>query len=74
MLFSAERIAFVTEDFSKYTNDTVGGLINASMGNITELVVSIFALKKGLLRVVQVCLKLSLTVLTLECLVRLSSD
>jgi len=50
----AERIAFVTEDFSKYTNDTVGGLINASMGNITELVVSIFALKKGLLRVVQV--------------------
>jgi len=50
----AERISFVTEDMSKYTTDTLGGLLNASFGNITELVVSIFALKKGLIRVVQV--------------------
>jgi len=50
----AERISFVTEDMAKYTNDTVGGLLNASFGNITELVVSIFALNKGMLRVVQV--------------------
>jgi len=52
----AERISFVTEDLAKYTNETLGGLMNASMGNITEMVVSIFALKHGLLRVVQVSL------------------
>lgn len=52
----AERISFVTEDISKYTNDTIGGLLNATMGNATELIVSVFALKEGLLRVVQVSL------------------
>jgi calcium/proton exchanger cax len=31
-----------------------GGLLNASMGNITELIVSLVALKNGLLRIVQV--------------------
>jgi Ca2+:H+ antiporter len=32
----------------------VGGLLNATFGNATELIVAIFALKGGLLRVVQV--------------------
>mmetsp|Transcript_32 Transcript_32/g.113 ORF Transcript_32/g.113 Transcript_32/m.113 type:complete len:453 (+) Transcript_32:80-1438(+) len=50
----AERVSFVTEDVAQYTNDTLGGLLNATFGNITELIVSIFALKAGLLRVVQV--------------------
>ena len=50
----AERISFVTEDVAKYTNDTLGGLLNASFGNITELIVSVFALQAGLIRVVQV--------------------
>jgi len=52
----AERISFVTEDLAKMTNDTLGGLMNATMGNITEMIVSIFALKHNLLRVVQVSL------------------
>ena len=52
----AERVAFVTEELAKYTNDTVGGLLNATFGNITEMIVCIFALKEGLLRVVQVSL------------------
>jgi len=52
----AERISTVTEDFAKYANDTLGGLMNATMGNVTEMIVSIFALKHGLLRVVQVSL------------------
>jgi Ca2+:H+ antiporter len=52
----AERISFVTEDFAKYANETLGGLMNATMGNVTEMIVSIFALKHGLLRVVQVSL------------------
>merc|ERR1712137_389114 len=38
---------------AKYTNETLGGLLNASFGNVTELIVSYFALKAGLLRVVQ---------------------
>lgn len=52
----AERIAFVTEDLAKCTNETVGGLMNATMGNITELIVSIVALKAGKLRLVQLSL------------------
>eukprot|EP00808_Paulinella_micropora_P029438 g2918.t1 len=52
----AERISFVTEDLAKYTNETIGGLINATMGNVTEMIVSIFALRTGLLRVVQISL------------------
>lgn len=49
----AERVSFVTEDVAKYTNDTIGGLLNASFGNVTEVIVCIFALQAGLLRVVQ---------------------
>lgn len=52
----AERISFVTDEMSLYTNDTVGGLLSATMGNITELIVSFFALRGGLLRVVQLSL------------------
>mmetsp|Transcript_75709 Transcript_75709/g.202515 ORF Transcript_75709/g.202515 Transcript_75709/m.202515 type:complete len:441 (+) Transcript_75709:2-1324(+) len=50
----AERISFVTEDVAKYTSDGLGGLLNATFGNVTELIVSIFALKAGLIRVVQI--------------------
>ena len=39
----AERIAFVTDEMAKYTNDTFGGLMSASMGNVTELIVAIVA-------------------------------
>lgn len=52
----AERISFTTEELAKYTNDTLGGLLNATMGNATEVIVSIFALRNGLIRVVQVSL------------------
>ena len=30
-----------------HTNDTLGGLLNATFGNATEAIVSIFALLKG---------------------------
>ena len=49
----AERLGFVTEELAFYTNDSIGGLLNATFGNATELIVSIFALRAGLLRVVQ---------------------
>lgn len=31
----------------------VGGLLNATFGNATELIISIYALKRGMIRVVQ---------------------
>lgn len=34
----------------------VGGLLNATFGNATELIISIFALREGLIRVVQMSL------------------
>ena len=52
----AERLGHVTEQLALYTNPTVGGLLNATFGNATELIVSLFAIKEGLLRVVQLSL------------------
>eukprot|EP00227_Mantoniella_beaufortii_P012769 CAMPEP_0197582066 /NCGR_PEP_ID=MMETSP1326-20131121/5391_1 /TAXON_ID=1155430 /ORGANISM="Genus nov. species nov., Strain RCC2288" /LENGTH=434 /DNA_ID=CAMNT_0043146083 /DNA_START=258 /DNA_END=1562 /DNA_ORIENTATION=- len=52
----AERLGFITEQLADYTNPTVGGLLNATFGNLTEVIVSIFALRAGLLRVVQLSL------------------
>lgn len=34
----------------------VGGLLNATFGNVTEMLISIFALKSGMIRVVQLTL------------------
>ncbi|KAJ6823116.1 vacuolar cation/proton exchanger 3-like isoform X2 [Iris pallida] len=36
-----------------YTGPTVGGLLNATFGNATEMIIAIYALKSGLIRVVQ---------------------
>ena len=56
MMPLAERLGFCTEAIADHTNDTLGGLMNATMGNAPELIISLFALKEGLLRVVQVSL------------------
>ena len=42
-----------TEEAAAHTNQTIGGLINASFGNAVEVVVAIEALYKGEYRVVQ---------------------
>jgi len=52
----AERLSFVTEQLAMHTSETLGGLLNATFGNVTELIVSLFALQRGLLRIVQVSL------------------
>ena len=52
----AERLGYVTEEMAKHTNATIGGLLNATFGNLTEMIVSVFALQAGLLRVVQLSL------------------
>jgi len=52
----AERLGFVTEQLALHTNETIGGLLNASFGNATELIVAITALKRGLYKLVQLSL------------------
>lgn len=47
-------IGLATEELALRTGETVGGLLNATFGNAVELIISIVALKDGLLRIVQV--------------------
>ncbi|MQL77143.1 hypothetical protein Taro_009546 [Colocasia esculenta] len=49
----AERLGYVTEQLSFFTGDAVGSLLNCTFGNAPELIISIFALRNGLLRIVQ---------------------
>jgi Ca2+:H+ antiporter len=62
LIFAASALALVplagvlgeiTEDLSLHTGPAIGGLLNASFGNATELVVAIFALARGLDEVVK---------------------
>ena len=52
----AERLGFCTEQLALHTNSSIGGLLNATFGNATEVIVGITALSKGLYRVVQLSL------------------
>ncbi|KAJ1449676.1 Sodium/calcium exchanger protein-domain-containing protein [Pelagophyceae sp. CCMP2097] len=52
----AALLGDVTEKLAYHTNETVGGLLNATFGNATEVIVSVCALRRGLVRVVQVSL------------------
>ena len=45
-----------TETLAGYLGPTLGGLLNASMGNAPELIIGIFALKNGLIKVVKASL------------------
>lgn len=49
----AERVSFLTEQISFYTGATVGGLLNATCGNATELIIAIFALIQNKVDVVK---------------------
>lgn len=49
----AERLGFVTEQLALHTNESIGGLLNATFGNATELIVAASALFRGLYRLVQ---------------------
>ncbi|KAH7674608.1 Calcium/proton exchanger protein [Dioscorea alata] len=49
----AERLGFATEQLVFFTGPTVGSLLNATFGNATELIISIFALENGMIRIVQ---------------------
>lgn len=49
----AERLGWATEQLACFTGDTVGGLLNATFGNATELIISMYAMRNGMLRVIQ---------------------
>ena len=49
----ASLLSFATEELSKKVGQTLGGLLNASFGNATELIVSIVALLQGQIKLVQ---------------------
>lgn len=49
----AERISFLTEQIAYHTGPTVGGLLNATCGNATELIIAIFALMENKVDVVK---------------------
>jgi Ca2+:H+ antiporter len=49
-------IGRATENLSVRLGETIGGLLNATMGNVPELIIGIFALRKGLQDVVKASL------------------
>lgn len=49
----AERLSFITEQIAFYTGPTVGGLLNATCGNATEMLIALFALYDGKTNVVK---------------------
>ena len=49
----AKFIGKFTEELSSRTSPAIGGLLNATFGNATELIIGIFALKAGLIEVVK---------------------
>ncbi len=52
----AGLIGLATEELATYTGPAVGGLLNASFGNATELIIAFFALRAGLHEVVKASL------------------
>src|SRR6187431_3715458 len=44
----ARMIGSATEQLATYTGDAIGGLLNATFGNLPELIIAIIALKAGL--------------------------
>ncbi|CAJ0648250.1 15812_t:CDS:2 [Entrophospora sp. SA101] len=49
----SKLLGFATEDISLRVGQTLGGLLNATFGNAVELIISLVALMKGEIRVVQ---------------------
>ncbi|KAK7275992.1 hypothetical protein RIF29_17121 [Crotalaria pallida] len=49
----AERVSFLTEQIAYYTGPTVGGLLNATCGNATEMIIALLGLRKKKINVVK---------------------
>jgi Ca2+:H+ antiporter len=62
LVFLASALAIVplaglmgdaTEALAEYLGPTLGGLLNATLGNAPEIIISLFALNRGLIRIVK---------------------
>lgn len=49
----ADLIGEATEELAHHTGPKVGGLLNATLGNAAELIITIFALREGLVELVK---------------------
>jgi Ca2+/H+ antiporter len=49
----ASLLSFATEELSKKVGQGIGGLLNVTFGNATELIVGIVALRDGQVRLIQ---------------------
>jgi Ca2+:H+ antiporter len=49
----ARIIGYATRELTLQTNPTIGGLLNATFGNVVELFIAILALSRGLIEVVK---------------------
>lgn len=49
----ADLIGEATEELAVYTGPRLGGLLNATLGNAAELIITIFAIREGLLDLVK---------------------
>src|SRR5579859_6246479 len=49
----ADQLAEATEELSEFLGPTIGGLLNATLGNAPELIIGSLALSKGLTAVVK---------------------
>jgi len=52
----AQMLGNCTEEVALRVGEVIGGLLNATLGNATELIISVLAIQKGMLRVTQVSL------------------
>ncbi|KAG4954971.1 hypothetical protein AAZX31_14G178600 [Glycine max] len=52
----AERVSFLTEQIAYFTGPTVGGLLNATCGNATEMIIALLALHQNKVHVVKLSL------------------
>ncbi|RLO05520.1 hypothetical protein DYB28_005356 [Aphanomyces astaci] len=53
MMPLANILGEATEALAEHTGDTIGGLVNATFGNAVEIIISLFALSKGEIQLVQ---------------------
>ena len=51
----AALLSHATESVAAKTGDAVGGLLNATLGNLTELVIALTALRAGQYMLVKAC-------------------
>src|SRR5262249_57872962 len=52
----ASLLSRATESVAAKTGDLIGGLLNATLGNLTELVIAVTALRQGMLDLVKASL------------------